>query len=327
MKILITGISGCIGAATTQKILSQGIKEVVGLSRRGDLTRIASQHRAQVKMITGDITNLDQVRNVFAQVQPTHVIHLAAFQTPECQANPLQGMRVNVGGWLNVLDAARELKGHLQRMVFASSAAVYGPRSIYPASEVHEKMPYLPRSLYGYWKVAGEGAAQAFCEETGIATISLRLATTYGPGRDQGLTSAPTMLLKAAALGVPFEMPYQGREHYHFVDDVGAAFAQAATEDFAGYGVFNLRGQTWEVAEFISLVKEIAGREGMSQTAELRVSPAADAIAFICDLAQEEILTVFPEVPLTPLRRGIERSLRYFQEQVHAGDLTADEIL
>lgn len=326
MKLLITGISGCIGAATAQYLLSQGVDEVVGLSRRGDLTRIACQHQSQVKMITGDITNLDQVRNVFEQVQPTHVIHLAAFQTPECQANPLQGMRVNVGGWLNVLDAARELEGHLQRMVFASSAAVYGPRSIYPSQEVHEEMPYLPRSLYGYWKVAGEGAGQAFFQETGITTVSLRLATTYGPGRDQGLTSAPTKLLKAAALGVPFEMPYQGREHYHFVDDVGAAFAQAAIEDFAGYGVFNLRGQTREVAEFITLVKEIANQEGRSQTDNLKVSPAAEPIAFICDLAQEEILTAFPQVPLTPLRRGIERSLRFFQQQVHAGELTVNEI-
>ena len=74
-----------------------------------------------------------------------------------------------------------------ERFVFASSTAVNGPRELYSEDGVRPEDPLQPFNLYGYWKIAGEGMAQAYHQESGVSTVSLRLATTYGPGRDHGL--------------------------------------------------------------------------------------------------------------------------------------------
>ncbi|MDP6447804.1 MAG: NAD(P)-dependent oxidoreductase, partial [Pirellulaceae bacterium] len=280
--VFVSGPTGCIGSATVSYLLDHGVDRVVGFCRRRDMSRIDERYHDRIELIEGDITSRDDVVAAVGRASPSSVIHLAAFQTPDCQSNPLLGLDVNVAGTINIFRAAQAAGGQLQRVVFASSAAVYGPRSLYSGATVDSADPYLPPNLYGYWKVAGEGMGQAFHRETGVSTVSLRLATTYGPGRDRGLTSAPTTALKAAALGAPFQMPYQGREHYHFVEDVGAGFAQAAIEPFAGYGAFNLRGRTVQVADFVALIREHLPE------ANIGIADDADTMPFVCDLGDTE---------------------------------------
>ena len=211
--IVVTGYSGCIGSAAIRWLREHFPSEIVGIARK--------EQEGTDRIFAGDITDPKFLEGVIDEVKPTRIIHLAGFQSPDCQNRPFDGYAVNVEGTANLLRAAAGQTGNLQRVVFASSAAVYGPRHLYPGQTVTEDSGLLPPNLYGHWKVAGEGIAQAF--QTNVATVSLRLATTYGPGRDLGLTSAPTTAMKAAATGQDFVMPYTGREHYHFVDDVGAA--------------------------------------------------------------------------------------------------------
>ena len=311
----VTGLTGCIGSSTTAYLLDHGIDQVVGFSRHEDWSRIPEAYRDRIRFLKGDIGDLPAVQQALETSGADRIIHLAAFQSPDCQANPLLGFDVNVQGTANLFHAAAGMKKQIERFVFASSAAVYGPRDLYPGEEVDESGGYLPPNLYGYWKTAGEGMAQSYQLETGVPTVSLRLATTYGPGRDKGLTSAPTTALKAASLGCPYAMPYQGREHYHFVDDVGAGFAQAATEPFEGYGAFNLRGKTYPVKDFCNLLSEVSGGE---------ISIAADAtrMPFVCDLSESAIVKTFPAMPRTRLRDGIERSLDCFGKAIAEGHLT-----
>ncbi|MDG2380945.1 MAG: NAD-dependent epimerase/dehydratase family protein [Pirellulaceae bacterium] len=311
--VFVTGPTGCIGAATVRYLLDNGVERVIGLSRRSDASRIDERLRDRITLIAGDVTDIGMIRDVLREHQPSQIIHLAAFQTPDCDALPLGGLQVNVGGTMALLQAASECSEQLQKMVFASSAAVYGPRSMYDTSGVATSSAMSPPNLYGYWKVAGEGMAQAFHHETGIATVSLRLATTYGPGRDQGLTAAPTTALKAVAAGRPFRIPYEGREHYHFVDDVGAGFGQAAIEPFDGYGVFNLRGQTVEGTEFLRIVRDVAAELEISPV-DVDIDDGVVANLFVCDLDDEATRQAFPKMPLTTLRDGIRRSLVYFTD-------------
>lgn len=312
--VFVTGPTGCIGAATIRYLLDNGVDRVIGLSRRSDMTRIDERLHDRITLIAGEVTDIDVIKRVLRDHQPKQIIHLAAFQTPDCDASPLGGMQVNVGGTMAVLQAAAESPNDLERVVFASSAAVYGPRRMYDASGVDTSSAMSPPNLYGYWKVAGEGMAQAFQRETGIPTVSLRLATTYGPGCDQGLTTAPTTALKAVAAGQPFRMPYEGREHYHFVDDVGAGFAQAAIEPFEGYGVFNLRGQTVEGTEFLQNVRDVAAELGITPV-DLDIDADVAKNLFVCDLNDKATLEAFPKMPLTTLADGIRRSLLFFTEQ------------
>jgi nucleoside-diphosphate-sugar epimerase len=321
--LFVSGPTGCIGSATVAYLLDHGVDRVVGFSRRRDLGRIDPQYHDRLDFIEGDITDAAQVADAMAQARPSRIIHLAAFQTPDCLANPLGGMEVNVTGTRNMFQAAAALGSDLKRFVFASSAAVYGPREIYDSPTVTNSAPFAPRNLYGFWKVAGEGMAQAFQAETGVASVSIRLATCYGPGRDLGMTSAPTAALKCIAAGESFRIPYQGREHYHFVADVGAGFAEAAIADFDGYGAYNLRGVTVPTSEFLETARQIAGELGIDQV-DVEIAEDADSMPFVNDLDQSETVEVFPNMPITPLEEGIRISLEKFHEMAQAGELVAE---
>ena len=108
-------------------------------------------------------------------------------------------------------------------------------------------------------------------------------------------------------------MPYQGREHYHFVTDVGAGFAESALKPFDGYGVLNLRGQTVEGTEFLRITQQVAVELGLPEP-NLTVADDAQIMPFVCDLDDSAAVSAFPDMPLTPLRDGIRMSLERFRE-------------
>ena len=318
----ITGPTGCIGAATVQYLLDHGVQHVVGMSRKKDFSRLEPEYHDRLEFIEGDITVREQVQSAISSIEPEWIIHLAAFQTPDCMARPLQGMEVNVIGTRNVVQAAYQLGDKLERLVLASSSAVYGPREMYPNETVTTDVPYRPANLYGFWKVCNEGMGQAFHRETGIPTVCIRLSTCYGPGRDLGMTSAPTAMLKCAAAGESFRMPYQGREHFHFVGDVGAGFAEAVLTPFDGYGVFNLRGITIHTETFIETIQSVAADLGIADL-DVGIAQGAQGMPFVNDLDAGTSLAAFPNMPLTSIEDGVRISLLSFREMAEAGELEA----
>ena len=317
-RVLVTGGTGCIGAATVHNLAARGVDEIVVTSRSGTLDTLrqwfGEELGPRVKIVRGDVSDPDTVRAWLREHRPSCVIHLGAFQTPDCNAHPQRGLDINVGGTLHLL-AAAEAADHIERFVFASSGAVYGSRSLYPGPTIKETDALAPPNLYGVWKVAGEHLARLFHQKTGVPTICLRLNTTYGRGREKGLTAAPTNAMKAIAEGhasgerVPFRMPYHGRENYHYVEDVGAHFAACALDSFEGFGTFNIRGRTAQVAEFLALVKIVATDLGMAEAVDLGIADDAIEAFFACDLDDTAIRKAFPDLPLTPLETGIRRTL------------------
>src|SRR5207248_11736903 len=85
----------------------------------------------QIPFVQGDVTDLARLREVLHTHQITHVVHLAGLQVPVCRADPLLGARVNVLGTLAVFEAVRQAQGQVQRLVYASSAAVLSPPEDY----------------------------------------------------------------------------------------------------------------------------------------------------------------------------------------------------
>ncbi len=333
--IFITGGTGCIGSVTIYKLLqSEHVGKIIVASRSGSSKSLNlwldPPMDSRLEFVRLDVSDYAALAASLIEINPTHIIHLGAYQSPDCSAHHLRGMEINTGGTMALLDAAERLP-RLQRLLFASSAAVYGMRAMYPNSGITEDVPLAPPNHYGIWKLAGEHLARLFYEKTAIPTICLRLNTTYGKGRDKGMTAAPTNALKAIAMGaargklMPFQMPYGGRENYHFVEDVGMHFATCTMETFKGFGVFNIKGETIPITEFLDMARREASKLGMEEFTSLSVAKNAPPNLFVSDLSHEKIEQDFRNLPLTPIAEGIGKTLLEFQKMARAGLLATSK--
>ena len=337
-KIFITGGTGCIGASAIHKLLAHhesDIESIIIVSRTGDqkLLKIwlgdsidQLVQSGKLQFVSVDIGDSAALEKSLQEHQPNRIVHLGALQSPDCDSTPAKGIEINVAGTLNLFAAVEKLETKVERFVFASSAAVYGKRSMYPGDIIGEDETLAPPNYYGVWKVAGEHLAALFHERSGIPTVSLRLNTTFGPGRDRGKTSAPTVALKSIAQGskngspVAFRMPYQGRENYHYVEDVGAHFAGVCMMPFDGCEAFNIKGKTIPVADFLETAKSVANEIGMNQV-DLGIESDAAPNLFICDLDDQKVDAAFPGLPKTPIEDGIRKSLVTFRQHANDGVL------
>lgn len=330
-KIFITGGTGCIGSVTIYKLLqSTEVEKIVIATRSNNADPLklwlGEDLDPRLEFVTLDVSNYSEIERVLLEVDPTCIIHLGAYQSPDCSRDHIGGMEINTGGTMALFDAAEKLS-NLQRFVFASSAAVYGMRSMYPQEIIPEDVPLAPPNHYGIWKLAGEHVARLFYDNTKVPTICLRLNTTYGKGRDKGKTSAPTNALKAIVMGsvsgevMPFEMPYQGRENYHFVEDVGTQFAAVATQDYQGFGAFNIQGETIPIKSFLELAAYQAKQLGMGDFASLSIVENAPPNLFVCDLDHKKIASTFKNLSHTDISEGIRKSLLEFKTMAEKGTL------
>lgn len=333
--IFITGGTGCIGSVTIHKLLqSSEVKKIVVATRSNNTAPLKLWLGAaldpRLEMVTLDVADYKATEAILKKVNPTHIVHLGAYQSPDCSKYHVRGMEINTGGTMALFDAAEKLM-NLERFVFASSAAVYGMRSMYTQDSIPENVPLAPPNHYGIWKLAGEHLARLFYDNTAVPTICLRLNTTYGKGRDKGKTSAPTNALKAIAMGkatqnvIPFQMPYQGRENYHFVEDVGAHFAACTLQPFEGYGAFNIKGETIAIKEFLRIVEVQANELGMGDYVQLSVKGEAPPNLFVSDLNHDKIASAFKNLPLTAIEKGIRKSLLEFSDMAEQGILNYSE--
>src|SRR6516162_1987237 len=160
MRVLLTGGYGCIGTWIVKNLLERGdqvwIYDLKEDPHRLDLILTAEQLR-QVRFIQGDVTDLPNLSRALQQNEISHVIHLAGLQVPVCRADPLLGAKVNVLGTLAVFEAARQAQGQVERLVYASSAAVFGPPEAYPSGPLADDVPLTPTTHYGIFKCCNEG--------------------------------------------------------------------------------------------------------------------------------------------------------------------------
>jgi nucleoside-diphosphate-sugar epimerase len=249
-RYLVTGVLGAIGAWTAKTVLERGCA-VVGLDVGGSRHRLdiafEPDESDRLAVVQGDIADLDALERILACHEITNLIHLAAMQVPLVRERPALGALVNVVGTVNVLEAARRA-GLAAPVVYASSIAVFGPTG-----------DGDPQTLYGIFKRTNEETAERFFEDYGVSSIGLRPHTVYGPGRDQGLTSAPTVAMLAAAAGVRYEIPFGGRLQLQYLPDVAEAFVRAGELDHRGASVHTLDGPSAPVEEVVELIETASG--------------------------------------------------------------------
>jgi len=275
MRYLVTGALGAIGAWTVRALIDHG-HEVVTYDLGGSDHRLrlalAEDELASLARVDGDVTDLPQLERTIGEHGIEALIHLAALQVPFVRSDPVAGARVNVGGTVNVLEASRSA-GVETPVVYASSIA-----ALPVPGEEH------PSTLYGVFKRANEGTAELYFADYGVSSVGLRPHTVYGPGRDQGLTSAPTAAMVAAADGREFRIPFGGSAQFQYVADAGEAFVRASEARAEGASVHNIDGPVATMLEVIAAIEQAAPEAAGLVTAAdepLPFPPSVDAASFV----------------------------------------------
>jgi UDP-glucuronate 4-epimerase len=324
-RFLVTGALGCIGAWTVRNLVRAGIPTVV-FDLASDPQRLklimTPDELAQVTFVAGDITDLAALEHALDEHAITNIIHLAALQVPFCKANPPLGARVNVVGTVNVFEAVAQRKERIDRVVFASSVAVYDAADAGgPGAMVQHGATGHPTNLYGVYKQANEGTARIYWQDNRVASIGLRPYTVYGPGRDQGMTSSPTKAMFAAAVGQPYAIPFGGRGIYQYADDVARAFIACARVPLAGAEIFNLSGSVAHMREVVAAI------EAAAPDARGQITFSDQPLQLPEDFDAAPLVELIGPLPFTPLQNAVAETLACFRAAVADGRMAPDAML
>ena len=216
--ILVTGGSGFIGSHVVSELLKTNVKEVLIYDNfsRGKIQNIKKSledDRCKIYPNGGDIRDIDLLNDAMNGVDG--VIHLAAMWLLHCKDYPRTAFHVNIEGTFNVLEAC--VKNNIKRLVYSSSASVYGDAVETPMTEEH---PFNNRNFYGATKIAGEAICKAFYDRYGLSYIGLRYMNVYGPYQDQTAAYTgviPIMLNKIDTNEQPI-INGDGSQAYDFID-------------------------------------------------------------------------------------------------------------
>ena len=322
LRVLLTGGYGCIGAWIVRNLFERGaqvwIYDLKEDPRRLRLILPEEQVR-QVRFLQGDVTDLPALRRAIADHSITHLVHLAGLQVPTCRADPLLGAKVNVLGTLAVFEAVRQSDGQVRRLVYASSAAVFGPPQDYPPGPLSDDVKLTPTTHYGHFKCCNEGNARVYYQDFGLSSVGLRPWTVYGVGRDLGMTSEPTKAIKSLALGRKYHITYGGWQDLQYVDDVAKVFVRALEAPYQGAKSYNLRGDVVDLPTFHRALCTV------EPAAERLITHGDRQIGIAYDLDDTALKRDLGPITKTPLVEGIRRTLETFRRLHAEGRLdTAD---
>lgn len=259
-KFLITGGAGLMGSHITDRLLAKGAAEIILLDNfvRGSMHNIEEALRDErVRLVTGDIRDLELLRDLATGVDG--LFHMAALRITACADNPREAMDVMLVGTHNVLQVMVEKK--VGRLVYASSASVYGLADVFPTDELHHA--FNNRTLYGTAKMAGEGMARSFTDMYGLQYVALRYFNVYGPRMDVHgkYTEVLIRWLDRIGAGQPPLIFGDGTQTMDlvYIDDVTDANI-AAMESEVSDEVFNVAsGEETSLLQLLNAVLKVTG--------------------------------------------------------------------
>lgn len=230
-RVLVIGGAGFVGSHLVDHLLQEPVREIVVLDNfvrgtRANLQGALTDRRVRVQ--EGSITDVPLLHELMRDTDD--VCHLAALWLYECMHQPRAAMDVNVMGTYNVIEAAQQ--AGVKKLVFSSSASVYGESLFTPMTEDH---PFNNRTVYGATKIAGEQCLRAFYEQHGLNYLALRYMNVYGPRMDDkgSYVSVIIKALDRIERGLPPIIFGDGSQAYDFiaVQDVARANLLALTSE------------------------------------------------------------------------------------------------
>ena len=240
-RILVIGGAGFIGSFVVSELLKEEVAEVIiydnfARGKRSNLEEQLKDKRCSIFPLGGDLRETDILGKAFEGVD--YVICLAAMWLLHCKDFPRTAFDVNIAGTFNVLEAC--VKHKIKKLVWSSSASVYGDAVELPMTENH---PFNNKNFYGATKIAGEAMCTAFNDRYGLNIIGLRYMNVYGPHQDQTAAYTgvvPIMLNKIAANEAPV-INGDGSQAYDFIYVEDAARCNVcALKSNTEFGFYNV---------------------------------------------------------------------------------------
>jgi UDP-glucose 4-epimerase len=235
-NILVIGGAGLIGSHTVDKLLNENIGTIViydnfARGNYGNLESALRDPRVKVYDIGGDILQTDILESAIINEKIDAIFHFAALWLLQCHEYPRAAFNTNVAGTFNVIEAC--VKNNIKRLVWSSSASVYGDAISNPMDEEH---PYKNKNFYGATKICGEAMLHSFYHRYGLNYVGLRYMNVYGPRQDyKGAYIAVIMkMLDAIDKGENPQIFGDGSESFDFV----------AVEDCAKSNVLAMKATT-----------------------------------------------------------------------------------
>jgi len=260
-KFVVIGGAGLIGSHAVDQLLREDVKQVLIYDnfvrgREENLQSALRDPRARIFDVGGDIMQSDILEAALSGADG--VFHLAALWLLQCHEFPRSAFDVNVRGTFNVMEAC--LKTGVRRLVYSSSASVYGDAVHEPMDEDH---PFNNRNFYGATKIASEAMLRAFHHRYQLDFVGLRYMNVYGPRQDyHGAYIAVIMkMLDAIDRGQGPTILGDGSEAFDFVavEDCGAANVCAmranTTDRFYNVGT----GKRTSLKELAEMLLELTG--------------------------------------------------------------------
>ncbi len=205
-----------------------------------------------------------------------------------------------------VFEAVKARLDRIPGLAYASSTAVYNARDPSPAPEAGGASP---TTHYGVYKLANEGTARIYWDDEGVASIGIRPYIVYGPGRDQGMTSGPTLAMDAAARGEGFAIGYGGTAQYDFAPDVARSFVLAARAATDGAHVANFPGEPSTMQEMVAAI------EAAAPEAAGKITWTDAALPFPEALESGLLERLVGSIPRTSLTDGVRRTIEHFRSK------------
>jgi UDP-glucose 4-epimerase len=258
-KIMVVGGAGFVGSYIVDQLLDEGVEQVVVYDNfvRGtrENLKLAVQN-PRVKVVDASVTDNDRLRRELEGIDG--VFLLAALWLGECVDDPRAAVNVNIVGTFNVIEACRDLG--IQRIVYSSSASVYGDAVTTPMTEEH---PFNNRTMYGATKIAGEQMFRAMYEQHKLPYVGYRYMNIYGPRMDYKGTYVSVIMrvLDRIAEGKAPIIFGDGSQSYDFVyvSDIARANILGMKADVADE-FFNIgMGVRTTINELVDILLELTG--------------------------------------------------------------------
>jgi UDP-glucose 4-epimerase len=260
-KLVLVGGAGLIGSHTADRLLREDVREIVIYDnfvrgRAENLADALKDPRVKIYDIGGDILQTDILESAFEGADG--VFHFAALWLLQCHEFPRSAFDVNVRGTFNVMDAC--VRKGVKRLVYSSSASVYGDAVEEPMTEEH---PFNNKNFYGATKICGEAMLRAYHHRYALDYVGLRYMNVYGPRQDyKGAYIAVIMkMLDAIDKGESPTIMGDGSEAFDFVavEDCGLANVRAmgasATDNFYNVGT----GKRTSLRELAEMLIDLTG--------------------------------------------------------------------